>query len=114
MKRQGDQLSQESPSTGVRRIRPHTVRNPRINSQPALCIQALPSADSTNCRPCSMYLLGKKKNPYISGPMQFKPTFMGLLYWAEKKELMKIKKEPSEKYLEHQENTVSQVTKEQF
>lgn len=46
--------------------------------------------------------------------MQFKPTFMGLLYWAEKKELMKIKKEPSEKYLEHQENTVSQVTKEQF
>ena len=61
MKRQGDQLSQESPSTGVRRIRPHTVRNPRINSQPALCIQALPSADSTKCRPCSMYLLGKKK-----------------------------------------------------
>ena len=114
MKRQGDQLSQESPSTGVRRIRPHTVRNPRINSQPALCIQALPSADSTNCRPCSMYLLGKKKNPYISGPTQFKPTFMGLLHWAEEKKLMKIKKEPSEKYPEHQENTVSQVTKEQF
>lgn len=46
--------------------------------------------------------------------MQFKPTFMGLLYWAEEKKLMKIKKEPSEKYPEHQENTVSQVTKEQF
>lgn len=39
---------------------------------------------------------------------------MGLLYSAEEKELIKIKKEPWKNYQENQENSVSQVTKEQF
>ena len=71
--------------------------------------------DSTNCRSCSTVVCIYWKNPCISGPGQFKPMlFMGRLQWAEEKEPMKIKKEQSEKHQENQENTVSQMTKEQF